>query len=391
VGKLIVACAQQQMRLFDSSDSFRREISRFLNMARAKGAQLVVFPPLAGVMAASPRVQGFTINLLKQAAERQRGRASFWSRTRGAMAEGTATLLGANFRKGFTQLLSSDPAGLVADYEDTFAEMARTYEMTIVAGSAYLPDGNGVIRHSASVFGADGGLLGRHDKMILSPEDDSIAQPGDAWHVIGTPVGLLGILFGEEALYPETGRILAYQGAELLITLGAIGDESLAAHVRHAAIARAQDNRSFGLSSFLVGRNYMAAEEGSAAVFLGKSGIYAPLEMTPRYSGLLVEMGTAEAEGLLTAELDREKLQWLWMHGSSPVRRDIPMELFGRCLPALYGSGRSLAELWEDETVDSGEAELLPEPSPDALESAPEEAGEAEMAADEPEGFGEDD
>ena len=235
-----------------------------------------------------------------------------------------------------------------------------------------------MIRHSASVFGADGGLLGRHDKTILSPEDDSIAQPGDAWHVIGTPVGLLGILFGEEALYPETGRILAYQGAELLITLGAIGDESLAAHVRHAAIARAQDNRSFGLSSFLVGRNYTAAEEGSAAVFLGKSGVYAPLEMTPRYSGLLVEMGTAEAEGLLTAELDREKLQWLWMHGSSPVRRDIPMELFGRYLPALYGSGRSLAELWEDETVDSGEAEPLPEPSPDALESAPEEAGEAE-------------
>ena len=391
MSKVIVACAQQQMRLFDTPDSFRREISRFLNMARAKGAQLVVFPPLIGVMAASPRVQGFTINLLKQAAERQRGRASFWSRTRGAMAEGTATLLGANFRKAFAQLLSSDPAGLVADYEDTFAEMARTYEMTIVAGSAYLPDGNGVIRQRACVFGADGSLLGRHDKVILSPEDDSLAEPGDAWHVIGTPVGPLGILFGEEALYPETGRILAYQGAELLITLGAVGDESLAAHVRYATSARAQDNRIFGLASFLVGRNYMAAEEGSAATFMGKSGICAPLEMTPRYSGLLVEMGTAEAEGLLTAELDREKLQWLWVHGSSPVRRDFPMAMFGRYLPALYGSGGSPAELLEDETVDRGEAEPLPEPSPDALESAPEEAGEAENAADEPEVFDEGD
>ena len=45
--------------------------------------------------------------------------------------------------------------------------------MTIVAGSAYLPDANGVIRHRTSVFGADGSLLGRHDKMILSPEDRS--------------------------------------------------------------------------------------------------------------------------------------------------------------------------------------------------------------------------
>ena len=83
--------------------------------------------------------------------------------------------------------------------------------------------------------------------MILGPEDRSIAEPGDAWHVIDTPAGMLGILLGEEALYPEAGRILAYQGAELLITLDAVGDESLAAHVRHATIARAQDNRCFAL------------------------------------------------------------------------------------------------------------------------------------------------
>lgn len=386
MSKVIVACAQQQMRLFDTPDSFRREISRFLNMARAKGAQLVVFPPLTGVMAASPRVQGFSVNLLKQAAERQRASKSFWSRTRGAMAEGTASLLGANFRKAYMQLLESDPASLAADYQDIFGQMARTYEMTIVAGSAYLPDVNGVIRHRASVFGADGSLLGWHDKMILSPEDESIAGPGDAWHVIGTPAGPVGLLFGEEALYPETGRILAYQGAELLIALGAVGDESLAAHVRYATIARSQDNRSFALTSFLVGRNYMAAEEGSAAAFMGKSGIYAPLEMTPRYSGVLVEMGTADSEGLLTAELDREKSRWLWMHGSSPVRRDIPMDLFGRYLPALYGSGRSLTDVWGDEAAGRDEAALLEEPVSQAAESPPAEAGEPEMAWDEPDG-----
>ena len=57
--------------------------------------------------------------------------------------------------------------------------------------------------------------------------------------------------------------------------------------------------------------------------------------MTPRYSGVLVEMGTSEAEGLLTAELDRPKLQWLWEHGTNSVRRTMPMDLFGRYLPAL--------------------------------------------------------
>jgi predicted amidohydrolase len=390
VSKVIVACAQQQMRLFDSSDSFRREISRFLNMARAKGAQLMVFPPFTGVMASSPRVQGFTINLLKQSGARQRTGGSFWSRTRGAVADGTASLLGANFRKGFVQLLNSEPSSFVADYEDTFAEMARTYEMTIVAGSGYLPDANGVIRHRASVFAADGSLLGRHDKMILSPEDRSLAEPGDAWHVIDTTVGRVGILLGEEALYPESGRILAYQGAELLITLDAVGDEALAAHVRHATIARAQDNRCYALASFVVGRNYMAAEEGSAPTFVGKSGIYAPLEMTPRYSGVLVEMGTADSEGLLTAELDRPKLKWLWTHGSSPVRSEMPMDLFGRYLPALYGSGRSLTDAWPQESVDAdkvlqepGEADMPTQEAVEALEAPPAVADEVEAASEE--------
>ena len=72
--KLVVASAQQQMRLFDSPDSYRKELTRFLNMARAKGAELLVFPALAGVMAVSHRVEGFRMNLLKQADDRQRGK-----------------------------------------------------------------------------------------------------------------------------------------------------------------------------------------------------------------------------------------------------------------------------------------------------------------------------
>ncbi len=255
----------------------------------------------------------------------------------------------------------------MSDYEGTFAELARAYQVAIVAGSAYVPDANGVVRHRASVFGADGALLGRHDKMILSPEDQALAQPGDAWHVVPTPAGRVGLLLGEEALYPEAGRILAYEGADILITLAAVGDETLAAHIRHATIARSQDNRCFALASFLVGRNYMAADEGSAPVFTGRTGIYAPLEMTPRLSGVLVEIGTAEAEGLLTAELDRAKLHWLWTHGSHSVRSNMPVAAFGRYLPALYGSGHTLADAWPE----GGDVPALPEPAAPALTQGP--------------------
>lgn len=379
--KLIVASAQQQMRLFDSVESYRKELARFLHMARAKGAQLVVFPALAGVMAASYRVEGFRVGLLRQADERSRGKKSLWARTRGALASGTAALLGASFRRAFTTLLQQDPAALAADYESLFAELARGYEMTIVAGSGYLPDAGGALRHRALVFGPDGALLGRHDKMALSREDEGLAAAGDVWHVIATPAGRLGILIGEEALYPEAGRVLAYQGAELLVTLAAAGDEALAAYIRQGTLSQAQENRIFALTSFLVGRNYLAADESLDTVFVGKSGIYAPLELTARYTGVLVEMGTADTEGLLTATLDRELLQKYWVNGAEPVRQRMPMELFARYLPALYGSRRTLADAWPA-ADGAAPAALLPAPEARPLElPPPADAAPAEAVA----------
>jgi predicted amidohydrolase len=362
--KLVVASVQQQMRLFDSPDSYRKELTRFLNMARAKGAQLLVFPALSGVMAASHKVEGFRMNLLKQADDRQRGKSSVLARTRSALAGSTASLLGASFRKGFAGLLQADAAALAAAYEMIFSELAKAYEITIVAGSAYLPDAGGVIRHRATVFGPDGAVLGVHDKLLIAPDEAGLATAGDTWHVVTTPVGRLGILLGEEALYPETGRALAYQGADLLVTLAATGSEASAAYVRQGTIALAQENRCFALSSFLVGRNRLAHDENAAAGFVGRSGIYAPLEMTPRYSGVLVEMGTGDAEGLISAELDRDRLQELWENGVEPVRRRMPVNLFAGYMPALYESRRTLAEAWLGAAADAPDAPAVNLPLP---------------------------
>ncbi len=383
MANVVVAGAQQQMRLFDSLESYRKELGRFLHMARAKGAQLVVFPALSGVMAASHRVQGFGVGLLKRADERKREGRSLWTRTRSALASGTAALLGVSFRQAFAELLQADPAGLAEEYTALFADLARAYEMTIIAGSAYLPDKAGLIRHRSLVFGPDGTVLGYHDKLMLSQEDQGLAVPGDAWHVIATPVGRVGILLGEEALYPESGRVLAYQGAELLVALAAVSDEALAAYIRHGALSRAQENRIFALTSFLVGKNYLATPE-MPDTLKGKSGIYAPLELTARYTGVLVEMGTADAEGLLTAELDRELLQKYWEQGTEPVRKRIPVDLFASYLPALYSSRRTLAEAWPEA---GGALPALPQPSAEA----PVEEQEAgpETAAIEPVGAGE--
>ena len=202
------------------------------------------------------------MNLLKQADERQRGKGSLLG-AHAQRAGGRARLRcwAPVFARRSPSSSRLDAAGLAAAYESVFSELAKTYEMTVVAGSAYLPDAAGVIRHRAMVFGPDGAVLGRHDKLALSPEDEGLATAGDAWHVVATPVGRLGILLGEEALYPEAGRVLAYQGADLLVTLAATANEALAAYMRHGTLAPAQENRCFAMTSFLVGKNHLADEE----------------------------------------------------------------------------------------------------------------------------------
>jgi predicted amidohydrolase len=346
--KLTVACAQQQMRLFDSVESYRKELNRFFYMAQAKGARLIVFPALTGVMAASPLVEGFRMGLLRRAEEARRS-SSLWTRSRSAITGGAASLLGASFRRALIQALETNPGAIVAAYETTFGDLARAYEMTVVAGTAYLPDAGGAVRHRATVFGPDGAVLGRHDAMALAADEEGLVMAGATPKVIVTPVGRLGMLVGEEAAYPEMGRILTYGGADLLVALAATTQEGLAAYVRAGALARSQENQCFALASFLVGKNHLAGTEESGGEFVGRSGIYAPPELTPRYTGALVEIGTANAEGLLTAELDFDRLAEARTRGALPLRRRMPAGLFASYLPALYGSRRTLADTWPEE------------------------------------------
>lgn len=347
MSNLIVASAQQQMRLFDSPEDYRKEMNRFLHMARAKGAQLVVFPELSGVMASTPMVEGFRVRLLKQA----RNQTSLWARARGALAGGTASLLRANFRKAFESYLHTDPQALTATYETIFRELAQSYEVTIVAGSAYLADA-GALRHRAMVFGPDGTALGFHDKVVLGEDDQGLAEPGRDWTAVDTPVGRLGVLFGAEIVHPEAGRLLGGQGAELMVALGAVTGEVGAARVREAAIARAQENRCYVLTSFMVGPRYLSSSDPQLSALVGKSGIYGPLELTPHHSGVLVEMGTGSSEGLLTAELNLEQLHSLWDTPDRPWRADELSGLFSGPMAALYAGGAAVEPVAAGDKLD---------------------------------------
>lgn len=333
--KLIVACVQQKMRLPQSLDEYGEDLQRFLRAAANKHARLVIFPELAGVMVIPPLLSGFQADLLKRADLARRRQASLWQKIRGGMSGTLANWLHADFRLMAQDLLTAQADAAWDAYDRVFGGLARQFDMTLVAPSAYLPDPlDGQLRNLAVVYGPGGERLGYQAKSILHPEDEDLAEPGNEWTVIPTPVGRIGLMLGGDVLYPEVGRLLAYQGAEMLVAQGAATDRVLYEKLRAGMLARMQDNQLFGAISFLVGHNEFSRHQRHP--FVGKSAILAPQELTPRSSGVLVEMSNFRSESVLSAVWDFPALAELWETSDTPVRSHLPLDRVGPVLAKLY-------------------------------------------------------
>ena len=332
---LVVACIQQKMRLPQTLEEYREDLRRFLRAAENKRARLVVFPELAGVMVIPPLLGGFQANLLKRADLARRRQTGLWQKVSGGVSGALAGWLNSDFRQMAGALLTTQPEMVWDAYDGVFGELAQEFDVTLVAPSAYLPDPlDGVLRNLAVVYGPGGERLGYQAKRVLHPEDEDLAQSGHEWNIIPTPVGQIGLMLGGDLLYPEVGRLLAYQGAELLVAQGAATDRVLYEKLRAGMLARMQDNQLFAAISFLVGHNEFSRRQRDP--FVGRSSVLAPQELTPRASGILVEASNSRTESVLSAVWDFEALAELWETSDTPVRSHLPLDTVGPALAQLY-------------------------------------------------------
>lgn len=111
-----------------------------------------------------------------------------------------------------------------------YGELARQYGVVIVT-SLFERRAAGLYHNTAVVIEKDGTIAGKYRKMHI-PDDPAYYEkfyftPGDlGFHPIETSFGKLGVLVCWDQWYPEAARLMALQGAELLIYPTAIGYES---------------------------------------------------------------------------------------------------------------------------------------------------------------------
>jgi len=359
---IVVACVQQRLRVYATLDEYRTDLRRFLRIAQHKHACLVIFPELAGVMLGPPLLRSQRITMLKYADLSTRRRLSWSQRIVGRVAQWGAAFLQLDL---FTEVAHwFDVINGWQRYCDLFGELAREFHIVLVAPSAYLPDPTDqVVRNITGVFGENGELLGHQAKVMLHEQDKAFGQPGSDWQVIPTSVGSLGLMLGSDVLFPEVGRLLAYKGAEILITQGACRDMSFYHKMRAGILARMQDNQLFAAASFLVGRTTFSRRDDK--FFVGKSAIFAPQELTPRFNGVLVEMGNPRSEGVLSAKWNFESLKEVWEMSDPSVRKEFPLKQIGVVLANLYtrlqnlSSGDAPLALPSDREQDEAKTQLL--------------------------------
>ena len=113
---------------------------------------------------------------------------------------------------------------------DFFGALAKELAVVIVT-SLFERRAAGLYHNTAVVLEKDGSIAGKYRKMHI-PDDPAYYEkfyftPGDlGFHPIQTSVGRLGVLVCWDQWYPEAARLMALQGAELLIYPTAIGYDS---------------------------------------------------------------------------------------------------------------------------------------------------------------------
>lgn len=113
---------------------------------------------------------------------------------------------------------------------DLYCTLAKQLGVVIVT-SLFEKRATGLYHNTAVVIDRDGTIAGKYRKMHI-PDDPAYYEkfyftPGDlGFRPISTSLGMLGVLVCWDQWFPEAARLMAMQGAELLIYPTAIGYES---------------------------------------------------------------------------------------------------------------------------------------------------------------------
>jgi predicted amidohydrolase len=194
---------------------------------------------------------------------------------------------------------------------EAISSAASKYKVHIIAGSIPEKTEKGIY-NTSFIFDNHGKIIGFHRKMhlfdidipgrIIFKESD-ILKPGQEITVLDTIFGKIGIGICYDMRFPELSRIMALQGASILVFPGAFNLTTGPAHWETLIRTRAIDNQLFVVAAS------PASDKSSNYVAYGHSMVCDPW-------GEIISKGTLE-ENIIYAELDKNRVD--------TIREELPL------------------------------------------------------------------
>lgn len=302
--QITVVALQLEMNVYQDILAFVDKMALMVDKSREKGADLIVFPEdnLLQLLGLLPGITG-----------EQQGQAVDHFLSRAGEDLSITDIL------GFIGPIISKASLFI------FAELAKRFQVYLMAGSGMLPGADGKIYNIAYLFGPDGELLGQQKKAHLLPLERGWGlASGDELLVVSTGIGRLAFPVCMDATYFETFRILGNQGAEIVMIPIANPDAEYNYWTALRGIwSRVQESRVFGIKSAMVGELF-------GFKFTGQAGIYAPFQLTAGSTGIIAEASTFDREELVVAELNLKELREL------RVDDDCNLVIWEELFPRIY-------------------------------------------------------
>ena len=311
--KVRVAVVQFDINLTFSAAAYARHAYEMVRRAVEGGAGLVIFPeyatlPLLGLLPGAARLAA----MLEGEAEQAKAEPAH------AAAEGSYGTMAVALR------LAAPAARRV--HQATFSALAARFGVTLVAGSAIELGADGRLYNVGYLYGPDGSEHLRQPKTHLVPSEVEMGYGvGQEILVADTQAGRLALPVCMDHTYFETARIASLLGAALLIDPSANNEYYNPYAQARGVWNRVQEVRTYGVLCSGVGRV-------AGSVFQGRSGVYAPLGMTPAGDGVLAEAQTCDREEIVFADLDYAALDAY--RAREPL--EFNLELYRRYLPVAY-------------------------------------------------------
>ena len=210
---------------------------------------------------------------------------------------------------------------------ELLGEAAKKHSMLIAANN-YESEG-GKIYNTSTLYGRDGEIIGRYRKVHLADSERWGATPGEEFPVFKTDIGNIGFITCYDMIFPETCRILALNGADIVI---------------HQTQGWGTGGKAF--DDRLVGEAFMRVRAAENSVYLivakviqGSGGDGGKSLVVDNYGKIVAESETGK-ESILTAEIEPnfdmiDKYDYNNFFSGVPGVR--PRMLLAR-RPSLYGA-----------------------------------------------------